>query len=1108
VSPSSPFIQRPVATSLLMAAIFLIGVVGYTQLPVSALPQVDYPTIQVLTFYPGASPDVMATTVTAPLERQFGELQGLSQMTSTSSGGASVIVLQFSLSLDIDIAEEEVQSAINASQSLLPSSLPAPPIYSKTNPADAPVLTLGITSSSMPLSQVEDLVDTRLAPKISQLNGVGLVTISGGQKPAVRIQANPEQLSSYGINLEDLRTALTQASVNAAKGNFDGPRQDYQIDANDQLVSSNDYRNVVVAFRNGAPVMLTDVAQIVDGIENNSQAAWMNQTPAVIVNVQRQPGANTIDVVKSIKALMPQLEVDLPKGIQVTTLTDLTTSIKASVSDVEFELMLTVVLVVIVIFLFLRSLYATIIPSVAVPLSLVGTLAVMYILGYSLDNLSLMALTISTGFVVDDAIVMIENISRYIEEGEKPMEAALKGAEQIGFTILSLTVSLVAVLIPLLFMGDVVGRLFREFAVTLAVTIVLSAVVSLTLTPMMSARILRRIPPEKQTRFSRASERVFERMIDFYSRTLKFVLGYQTITLLVALGTLILTVILYIMIPKGFFPVQDTGVVQGISQASQTISSSAMAEKQQELTKVILADPAVESLSSFIGADGTNTTTNSGRISINLKPIGDRGISAANLIRRLESKLTKVQGIDLYMVPVQNITVDDRVSRTQYQYTLEDPDQNELNEWSGRFVDQLRKLPELEDVATDQQNRGLAINLVIDRVSASRLGIAPSTIDNTLYDAFGQRQINTMYTQVNQYHVVLESQPQFQKNPDILSHLYIQSNASAGQSGAAAASSFSASASASAGSNALTGSALYTASANTLSPPANVFAASTSSATSSKGATSAGTTSSTMSNAVPLSAFAHFEMTTEPLSITHQGQFPAITVSFNLAPNAALGSAITAVNKVQKDMNMPASLEASFQGTAASFTNSLSNEPLLILAALVAVYIVLGVLYESFIHPITILSTLPSAGVGALLALILFGQDLSVVALIGIILLIGIVKKNGIMMVDFALDAERNRGKNATDAIFEACQLRFRPIMMTTMAALLAGLPLALGRGFGSELRRPLGIAMVGGLLVSQALTLYTTPVIYIFFDNLAHRSGQKATQRDTGAEPAPAGTL
>ena len=857
-----------------MAAIFLIGVVGYTQLPVSALPQVDYPTIQVLTFYPGASPDVMATTVTAPLERQFGELQGLSQMTSTSSGGASVIVLQFNLSLNIDIAEEEVQSAINASQSLLPSSLPAPPIYSKTNPADAPVLTLGITSSSMPLSQVEDLIDTRLAPKISQLNGVGLVTISGGQKPAVRIQANPQQLSSYGINMEDLRTALTQASVNAAKGNFDGPRQDYQIDANDQLVSSKDYRSVVVAFRNGAPVMLTDVAQIVDGIENNNQAAWMNQTPAVIVNVQRQPGANTISVVKSIKALMPQLEVDLPKGIRVTTLTDLTTAIKASVSDVEFELMLTVVLVVIVIFLFLRSFYATIIPSVAVPLSLVGTLAVMYILGYSLDNLSLMALTISTGFVVDDAIVMIENISRYIEEGEKPMDAALKGAAQIGFTILSLTISLVAVLIPLLFMGDVVGRLFREFAVTLAVTIVLSAVVSLTLTPMMSARILRRIPKEKQSSFSRASERVFDRMIEFYSRTLEFVLGYQTITLFVALGTLVLTVILYIVIPKGFFPVQDTGVVQGISQASQTISSSAMAQKQQELAKVILADPAVESLSSFIGADGTNTTTNSGRFSINLKPIGERKISAADLIRRLKSSLANVQGIDLYMVPVQNITVDDRVSRTQYQYTLEDPDQNELNDWTSRFVDQLKKLPELEDVATDQQDRGLAINLVIDRISASRLGIAPSTIDNTLYDAFGQRQINTMYTQVNQYHVVLESQPEFQKTPDILSHLYIQSNTSAGQSGAAAASSFSASASAAAGSNALTGSALYTASANTLAPPANAFSASSSSATSGKGAASAGATSSAMSNAVPLSAFATSRRPPSRFRSPIRGSFP------------------------------------------------------------------------------------------------------------------------------------------------------------------------------------------------------------------------------------------
>jgi multidrug efflux pump len=1069
------------------------------QLPVSALPEVDYPTIQVLTFYPGASPNVMATTVTAPLERQFGEMQGLSQMTSTSSGGTSVIVLQFNLTLSLDVAEEEVQAAINAAQSLLPSILPAPPIYSKTNPADAPVLTLAITSSSMPLSQVEDLVDTRLAPKISQLNGVGLVSISGGQKPAVRIQANPTALSSYGINLEDLRTALTDASVNAAKGNFDGPRQDYQIDANDQLVTSDDYRKVVVAYRDGAPVMLTDVTRIVNGVENNYQAAWMNQTPAVILNVQRQPGANTISVVKSIKALMPQLEANLPTGIQVTTLTDLTTAIEASVSDVEFELMLTVGLVVLVIFLFLRSLYATIIPSVAVPLSLVGTFGVMYLLGYSLDNLSMMALTISTGFVVDDAIVMIENISRFIEAGDSPMEAALKGAEQIGFTILSLSVSLIAVLIPLLFMGGVVGRLFREFAVTLAVTIVLSAVVSLTLTPMMSARILRRQLKEQQGRIYQISERAFEGMIAFYGRTLKFVLRFQTITLLVAVATLLLTVYLYIIIPKGFFPIQDTGVIQGISQAPPVIGAKAMAEKQLEITKAVLADPAVESVSSFIGADGTNTTLNSGRMSINLKPIGQRKISAVNLIRRLNTKLNQVQGIQLFMEPVQDITVDDRVSRTQYQYTLEDPDANELSDWTNRFVARLKQLPELEDVATDQQPGGLALSLVIDRITASRLGIAPTTIDNTLYDAFGQRQISTMYTAVNQYHVVLESEPEFQKNPNKLNQLYIQSNASSGATGAAAAASFASSGASSAGSNTLTSTALYTPSANTLAPLPNALSPSASTATSSTGAASAGATSSAPSNAVPLSAFAHFVNTTEPLAITHQGQFPAITVSFNLAPDAALGSAITAVDKAQKDMHMPATLQASFQGTAASFTDSLSTVPLLILAALVTVYIVLGVLYESFIHPITILSTLPSASVGAFLALLLFHQDFSMVAIIGIILLIGIVKKNGIMMVDFALEGERKHGKNATEAIYDACLLRFRPIMMTTMAALLAGLPLALGSGYGSELRKPLGIVMVGGLLLSQVLTLYTTPVIYIFFDNLSQRFAHKSRQPETG---------
>ncbi len=1098
MSPSRPFILRPVATILLMTAILLVGVVSYTQLPISALPQVDYPTIQVLTFYPGASPNVMATTVTAPLERQFGEMQGLSQMTSTSAGTVSVIVLQFNLSLEIDVAEEEVQSAINAAQSYLPANLPTPPVYNKTNPADAPILTLGITSDSMPLSQVEDLIDTRLAPKLSQLNGVGLVSISGGQKPAVRIQVNPTKLSSYGINLEDVRTALTQTSVNSAKGNFDGPRQDYQIDANDQITEAAGYHNVVVAYRNGAPVLLRDVANVVNGVENAQLAAWMNTTPAVVLNIQRQPGANTISVVRSIKELLPQLEANLPAAVQITQLTDLTTSIQASVDDVEFELMLTIGLVVMVIFLFLRSIRATVIPSVAVPLSLVGTFGAMYILGYSLDNLSLMALTISTGFVVDDAIVMIENISRYIEEGERPLEAALKGAEQIGFTILSLTVSLIAVLIPLLFMQDVVGRLFREFAVTLAVTIVISAVVSLTLTPMMSARILRHNPKSQQSRWYQLSERAFNGMIAFYGRTLKVVLRHQTLTLIVAVATLVLTAFLYIVIPKGFFPVQDTGVIQGISQASQSISFSAMAQKQQELASIILQDPAVQSLSSFIGADGTNTTLNSGRMAINLKPINQRDLSAANVIRRLQQKLANMQGIQLYMQPVQDISVDDRVTRTQYQYTLEDPDIDELNAWTAKFVDQLKHLPALEDVATDQQTGAQAIAVNIDRVTASRLGIAPATIDNTLYDAYGQRQINTLYTQLNQYHVIMETQPEWQQDPGKLNSLYLQSSASSNTTGAAASTSFSASGSSSAGSNATTTSVLYTPSPATLQSSGSVLTPSNGSTSSSlNGGTYAGLTpntvvSATGANAVPLSAFVHVANTTEALSINHQGQFPSVTVSFNLAPNVALGTAISDINDVVKKIHFPLSLQAEFQGTAASFENSLSNEGLLILAALVTVYIVLGVLYESLVHPVTILSTLPSAGVGALLALILFRQSLSVVAIIGIILLIGIVKKNGIMIVDFALVAEREHGKNSTDAIYEASLLRFRPIMMTTMAALLGGIPLALGRGYGSELRRPLGIAMVGGLLVSQVLTLYTTPVIYIFFDRLGQRFSKR----------------
>ncbi len=1037
MSPSRQFILRPVATSLLMAAILLVGIVAYKQLPVSALPEVDYPTIQVITFYPGASPDVVASAVTAPLERQFGEVPGLNQMTSTSSGGSSVITMQFELSLNIDVAEQEVQAAINAAQTYLPQDLPAPPIYSKSNPADAPILTLALTSSTIPLSQIEDLADTRLAQKISQLPGVGLVTIAGGQKPAVRIQANPTALSAYGLNLEDLRTALQATSLDQAKGSFDGSRQSYLIDANDQLSTSQDYNSVVVAYRHGAPVMLKDVATAVDDVENNRQAAWMNNTPAVLVNVQRQPGANIIQVVDRIKARLPQLQSTLPSAVQVGVLTDRTATIRASVKDIQFELLLTVALVVMVIFLFLRSLAATIIPSVAVPLSLIGTFAIMFLLGFSLNNLTLMALTISTGFVVDDAIVMIENIVRYIEQGDKPLDAALKGAEQIGFTIISLTISLVAVLIPLLFMGDIVGRLFREFAITLAVTILVSAVVSLTLTPMMCSRFLRKTPEESQGKWYRASERAFQSVIDYYGRTLKVVLRHQGITLVVALMTMVLTVVLYILVPKGFFPVQDTGVIQGISQAPPETSFPAMVAKQQALVSEILKDPAVDSLSSFIGVDGINPTLNSGRIMINLKPLAVRNISALALMQRLQSRLDSVSGIDLYMQPVQDLTVEDRVSRTQYQYTLEDPDTNELEMWSGKFMAQLKTLPQLRDLATDEQPGGLQSRLVMDRGTASRLGIVPQAIDNTLYDAFGQREISTLFTQLNQYHVVLEAQPAFQTNPRKLEDIYVNSSSGA---------------------------------------------------------------------PVPLSAFMHIESGTAPLSINHQGQFPVVTFSFNLAPGASLGAATTAILDVQKKMGMPLSLLPSFQGTAQAFIASLTNEPILILAALVTVYIVLGVLYESYIHPLTILSTLPSAGVGALLALLICGAELDVVGIIGIILLIGIVKKNGIMMVDFALEGERKGGKTPEEAIYEACLLRFRPIMMTTMTALLAGFPLALGTGTGSELRRPLGITIIGGLILSQLLTLYTTPVIYLFLDRFSPKSAPAEEEEPSaGSEVAAA---
>jgi multidrug efflux pump len=1035
--PSKLFILRPVATSLLMIGLLLVGVVAYLQLPVSALPQVDYPTIQVITFYPGAGPEVMASSVTAPMERQFGQVPGLSQMTSTSSFGSSVITLQFTLEQSIDIAEQEVQAAINAATTFLPRDLPNPPIYSKVNPADAPILTLALTSDSLALSKVEDLADTTLAQKISQLTGVGMVSISGGQKPAVRIQANPTALASYGLSLEDLRTVLGQANVDQAKGVLENQRQAFTISTNDQLLSGNEYKDVILAYRNGAPVRLRDVATIIDGTENAKQAAWMNLSPAVIVNIQRQPGANIISVVDRIKKVLPQLQAGLPSSVKVAILTDRTETIRASVKDVEFEMMLTICLVVLVIFLFLRNLAATVIPAVAVPLSIVGTFAVMYLLGYSLDNLSLMALTISTGFVVDDAIVMIENIDRFLEEGHSPLEAALMGAGQIGFTIISLTVSLIAVLIPLLFMGDIVGRLFREFAVTLAVTIVISALVSLTLTPMMAARLLKDPKKVKHGRVYQATERAYERVIEWYGTTLRWVLKHQTITLLATVAALALTVYLYVIVPKGFFPVQDTGVILGISEGPENVSFTSMAERQQKLAKVILQDGDVASLSSFIGIDGTNTTQNSGRIQINLKPHEDRSDTASDIIRRLQPELAKVEGITLYMQPVQDLTVEDRVSRTQYQYSLEDADAAELNDWSSRILAKLRTLPELRDVASDQQNGGLKADLVIDRDTAARFGILPQNIDDTLYDAFGQRQVSTIFTQLNQYHVVLEVGQQFQNDPSDLSSIYVKS--STGQQ-------------------------------------------------------------------VPLSTFSHFVTSPAPLAINHQGQFPVVTISFNLAPGESLGKATKVIAQAEQEMGMPVSIHPSFQGTAAAFQNSLASEPWLILAALITVYIVLGVLYESYIHPVTILSTLPSAGVGAILAMIVTRNDLTVVALIGIILLIGIVKKNAIMMIDFALDAERNHGKPPEEAIYQASLLRFRPIMMTTMAALLGAVPLAFGRGTGSELRHPLGITIIGGLLLSQAFTLYTTPVIYIWFDKLASRFSRFKLGNEITPQEEPTG--
>jgi multidrug efflux pump len=1035
---SETFILRPVATTLLMAAIMLSGIVAYTFLPLSTLPEVDYPTIQVQTFYPGASPEVMTSSITAPLERQLGQMPGLNQMTSASSAGASVITLQFSLDLSLDVAEQEVQAAINAANNLLPSDLPIPPVYAKINPADAPILTLAVTSKTLSLTELEDLSETRLAQKISQLSGVGLVSISGGHRPAVRIQFNPQSLAAFGLNIDDVRTTIGNFNVNTPKGNFDGPAQATTINANDQLETAAQYANTVIAYRNGSPVRLSDVATVVGGTENAKLGAWANTTPAILLNVQRQPGANIIQVVDRINALLPQILSTLPQSVDVGVLSDRTVTIRASVADVELDLALAVVLVVVVIFVFLRTLPGTIIPSLSVPLSLVGTLGVMYLLNFSLDNLSLMALTIATGFVVDDAIVMIENIARYVESGMEPVAAALEGSRQIGFTIISLTISLIAVLIPLLFMGEVVGRLFHEFAITLAVTIVISAVVSLTLVPMMCAKLIRHRPESERSTFDIQAERAFDAIIALYGRGLTWVLDRQPLTLGVAVLTLGVTVLLYVMIPKGFFPVQDTGMIQGISEASQSISYQAMATLQNRVAEEILKDPYVESLSSFVGVDGTNQTQNTGRFLINLKPRDQRNLTATQIIRRIQREISDIPGMSLFLQPVQDLTIDATVSRAPYHFVLEDANPTEFNTWVPRLVERLNQLPQLTDVASDLQQQGLALDIVIDRATAARFGITPATVDNALYDAFGQRIISTIYTQSNQYRVIMEVDPKLQLSLDGLSMIYLPSS------------------------------------------------------------------SSSTNGQVPLSAIVHLQPRTGPLLVTHYGQLPATTISFNTAPGVSLGAAVDAIEQTEHDLGLPISFTTAFQGTAAAFQSSLLNEVFLIIAAVVAMYIVLGVLYESFIHPITILSTLPSAGVGALLSLMLLHYDLDIIAIIGIILLIGIVKKNAIMMIDFALEAERVEGLPPREAIYQACLLRFRPILMTTMAAILGALPLMVGTGTGSELRQPLGIAIIGGLIFSQLLTLFTTPVIYLYFDRLALRlTGRRPANPLAPQEPA-----